>query len=174
MFERVATPCPAIRRRRRSGARRASGGAFTLIELVLVIATVAILSAIAVPRYASALARYRVDLAAKRVAADLALARSHARTNSASQLIDFSTPANGYTLTGVPSPDGGAGGYVVRLGDEPYKASLGEFAFGGPVATAVWFDRFGTPDGSGTVVVSSGGYQKTVVLDAVTGKAVVR
>lgn len=178
MLERVPSPRGRIPRRGTTARRGRGGGggrgAFTLVELVLVIAAVAILSAIAVPRYASALARYRVDLAAKRVVGDLALARSHARTNSTRQLIDFSTPANGYTLSGVPSPDGGAGGYVVRLGDEPYKASLGEVAFGGPVATSVRFDRFGTPDGGGTVVVSAGGYQKTVALDAVTGKAVVR
>lgn len=157
-----------------NAAARRARGAFTLIELVLVIVSVAVLSAIAVPRYAAALSRYRVDLAAKRVAADLMLARSQARLSSTRQPVDFSAPSNGYTLTGMASPDGGAGGYIVRLDQEPYKAAVGAVSFGDAAATAVWFDRYGMPDQGGTVVVSSGGYEKTIALDAVTGKAVVR
>jgi prepilin-type N-terminal cleavage/methylation domain-containing protein len=171
----AVTRLPSRRRHRPAAVAAARGrGAFTLVELVLVVAAVAILSAIAVPRYASALARYRVDLAAKRVAADLTFARSHARAKSTPQVVDFSTPTNGYTLTGVASPDGGAGEYIVRLGDEPYKAALGEVAFGDPASTAVWFDRFGAPDHGGIVVVTSGGFERRVALDAVTGKAVVQ
>ena len=149
--------------------------AFTLIELALVVAAVAVLSAIAVPRYGSALARYRVDLAAKRVAADLMLARSTARATSTTQVVDFSTPANGYTLINFRAPDGGASDYAVRLADEPYNAAIGAVGVGpDAAAVTVSFDRYGTPDRAGTVVVTSGGYAKTVALDAVTGKAVVR
>ena len=145
--------------------------AFTLIELVLVIATIAVLSAIAVPRYADALARYRTDLAAKRVAADLLLARANARTTGTVQVVNFA--ADGYTLTGMPAPDGGAGDYAVRLSDEPYGATLGTVAFGDPPATSVTFDRYGTPNASGGVVVKAGRHQKTVSVDVVSGKAVI-
>ena len=145
-----------------------------MVELLLVIATVAILSAIAVPRYAGSLARYRVEMAAKRVAADLMTARTRARVTSTRQVVDFTAPADGYTLVGMPAPDGAAGDYAVRLSDEPYKATLGAVSFGDAAAAEVWFDRYGTPDHAGTVVVTSGGFQRTVALDPVTGKAVVR
>ena len=148
-------------------------GAFTVIELVLVIATIAVLSAIAVPRYADALARYRADLAAKRVAADLMLARANARTTGTPQVVDFAAPADGYTLTGMPAPDGGAGDYAVRLSDEPYGAALDAVSFGDPPATSVTFDRYGAPNVSGGVVVKAGRYQKTVSIDVVSGKAVI-
>lgn len=159
--------------RHRHPDRTIRPAAFTLIELVLVIATIAVLSAIAVPRYADSLARYRADLAAKRVAADLMLARSNARTTSSVQVVNFATPADGYTLTGIAAPDGGAGDYAVRLSDEPYGATLGTVAFGDPPATSVSFDRYGTPNAGGNVVVKAGRYQKTVSVDIVNGKAVV-
>ena len=159
---------------RASHARRGAGAwpAFTLVELVLVIATIAVLAAIAVPRYADATARYRVELAAKRVVADLMLARSNARATSGVQVVDFASPPGGYTLPGVAAPDGAAGDYVVRLADEPYRSSVTGASFGEPAAASVRFDRYGSPDVGGTVVVTSGRYQKTVYVDAASGRAV--
>jgi prepilin-type N-terminal cleavage/methylation domain-containing protein len=148
---------------------------FSLIEMTLVIATIAILSLIAIPRYAQAMNRYKVDLAAKRVVADFALARSAARACGTGQVIDFTTPANGYTLTGLSAPDGRSGDYVVKLSDEPFKVSIGSASFGSPASASVKFTRFGTPEtGGGSVVVSCGGYQKTIALDPVTGRAEVQ
>jgi prepilin-type N-terminal cleavage/methylation domain-containing protein len=170
-------PRPQLTRTPRSRpGRRRRPRAFTLVELVLVVIAVGVLSAIAVPRYSGAVSRYRVAIAAKRVVADLALARAAARSNGASILVDFSTPSNGYTLGGVPAPDGKAGDYTVRLSDEPYKVKIASASFGtGPSAgTGVYFTRYGTPEKNGTVVVSSGDFSKTVLLDAVTGRAEVR
>jgi type II secretory pathway pseudopilin PulG len=145
--------------------------AFTLIEMTFVVATIAVLSAIAIPRYAAAVNRYRVDIAAKRVVADFALARSFARASGFDLVVNFAAPANGYTLAGVPAPDGKVGDYKVKLSEEPYKVSLGSAAFGSPATTSVTFTRYGTPKAAGSVVVSSGGYSKTVFLDGVTGRA---
>jgi prepilin-type N-terminal cleavage/methylation domain-containing protein len=152
---------------------RHAGRGFSLIEMTFVVATIAVLAAIGIPKYAQAINRYRVDLAAKRVVADLALARSSARASGLGQVVDFATPTNGYTLTGLTASDGRAGQYVVRLSDEPYKATIGTVAFGTatPAAQSVRFTRFGTPEAGGTVVISSGGYSKTVALDPVTGTA---
>ena len=72
---------------------------FTLIELVMVLAIIGLITAIAAPRYAASLARYRAESAARRVAADLALARREAAASSSSrsELPNFSrrslTPA---------------------------------------------------------------------------------
>jgi len=156
--------------------RHDRAAAFTLIELVLVIATVAVLSAIAIPRYSAALSRYQVDLAAKRIVADFALARTAARASGAGQLVTFGTPANGYTLAGLPSADKRTGDYVVRLGDEPFKVAISSPAFGTPAASSVRFNRYGYPDNAagGSVVVTSGRFSRTVVLDPVTGRAEVQ
>src|SRR5204863_23675 len=55
--------------------------AFSLIEITLVLMVMGVLAALAVPRYASALARYRADAAARRIVADLDLARTTARSS---------------------------------------------------------------------------------------------
>jgi prepilin-type N-terminal cleavage/methylation domain-containing protein len=158
----------------RADTARTSSRAFTLIELVIVIAAIAILSLIAIPKYASAVNRYRVDIAAKRVVSDLALARASARANGVDLVVNFATPANGYTLVGVAAADGKAGDYTVKLSDEPYKVSLGSAAFGTPATTSVTFTKYGTPKAAGGVIVSSGDYSKTVLLDGITGRAEVQ
>ena len=68
-----------------NGHRRnasASGG-FSLLEVVLVVAIIAVLAAIAAPRYGRAAGRYRADVAARRIVADLEYARLSARTAGA-------------------------------------------------------------------------------------------
>jgi Tfp pilus assembly protein FimT len=145
-----------------------------LIEMAMVIALIAILSAIAIPRYASAVNRYRVEMAAKRVDADFALARNAARASGLGQTINFGTPANGYTMPGLAAAEGRAGDYTVKLTDEPYKVSLGAVAFGSSPVTSVQFSRYGYPTAAGSVVVRSGGYSKTIYLDGTTGRTEVR
>jgi prepilin-type N-terminal cleavage/methylation domain-containing protein len=148
--------------------------AFTLIEMPVVSALIAILSAITIPRYASSVNRYRVEMAAKRVAADFAMARNTARTSGLGQTINFGSPANGYTMPGLAAPEGRAGDYTVKLTDEPYKVSLGSAAFGASSVTSVQFTRYGYPTAAGSVVVTSGGYSKTIYLDGTTGRTEVR
>ena len=58
---------------------RRCGGGFSLLELVVVMVIVAILAAIATPRYGKAVARYRTASAARKIAADLTFARKRAR-----------------------------------------------------------------------------------------------
>ena len=150
--------------------------AFSLMEMCVVIVLIAILSAVAIPRYANSINRYRVEMAAKRVAADIAMARNVARTSGAGQAINFGTPANGYTMPGLADPDGRTGDYAVSLGAEPYKVSLGTVAFGSatPAATSVQFTRYGYPTAAGSVVVTLGGFTKTIYLDGTTGRTEVR
>lgn len=153
-----------------------SARAFTLVELILVVVAIAILSAIAIPRYANSVARYRVNMAAKRVVADFTLARSAARSSGLGQVVDFTTPANGYTMTGLSAPDGRSGDYIVKLSDEPYRVSIASAAFSTatPPAQTVRFTRFGTPESGGVIVLQSGSYQKTILVDPITGRAEVQ
>src|SRR5438093_1386153 len=78
---------PTILAARHPNRRLSRGGrrAFTIADIVLVTAIIAVLGAIAVPRYSLALARYRVAAAGQRVAADLSLAQTAGRTTSAGQ-----------------------------------------------------------------------------------------
>lgn len=140
---------------------------FSLLELVLVSAIVAVLAAIAVPRYGSASGRYRLDLAARRVAADLRLAQSYAKTSSSSCTVVFDAVTERYQITNLPAPDGASGSYQVTLPAEPYRAELLSVSFNG--GAQVTFNGWGLPDNGGTVIVAAGSRQKTIAVDGETG-----
>jgi prepilin-type N-terminal cleavage/methylation domain-containing protein len=143
--------------------------AFTLIELVLVMAIITILSAIAVPRYVGAQQRYRADAAAQRIVADLAMARSRANTTSTSQTVIFTVASSQYQMPGVADLKNEGTNYTVSLGAAPYQATLVSVDFGG--TSQVTFDGYGVPNCGGTVVIQAGDVERTIVLDTSSGKA---
>ena len=147
-------------------------GGFSLFELVIVMVIVAIMAAIATPRYGQAIARYRTAAAARKVAADLTLARKRARVSSTSQVVNFDVANNGYQLPGVADMKTSASDYSVILSSAPYHARIVSADFDGD--GDVTFDGYGVPDSGGTVVVAVGNYSKTIVLDADSGKAEVQ
>lgn len=147
--------------------RRTLAG-FTLVELLVVAAVVMLLAAMAVPRYARSVSRWRAESAARRIAADLTLAQRHARTTSAAQRLEFDVAGSSYTLLGMAHPDHPAKEYTVRLGAEPYLSSLLSAAFGGD--STVIFNAYGLPDSGGEVRISSGGLRYRVWVDADTGR----
>jgi prepilin-type N-terminal cleavage/methylation domain-containing protein len=140
---------------------------FTLLELLVVLAVSAVLAAITVPRYASSMARYRVNFAAKRVAADLELAAATARNASGSRTVRFQTNGT-YTIDSTTDLDRRSNVYRVRLDLEPYNATRVNADFAS--RSFVVFDGYGTPDTDGAVWVQVGSIEKKVSLDS-TGKA---
>jgi type II secretion system protein H len=156
-FKRVATDRDVVTR-----------AGFSLLELVLVTAILAIVSAIAIPRYGCAATRYQVDLAARRVAADLRQAQAHAKTTGASCTVVFSIPTGSYCLVNVPSLDRSSGDYAVDLTAEPYRARLVSANFN--TADQVVFNGWGLPDNSGSVIVAVGSEQRMVTVDGQTGQ----
>ena len=143
---------------------------FSLVELVLVIVTIGLVAAIAVPRFAGASANYRASLSARRIAADLDVARSRAVAQGRPQSVVFT--AGGYRLADGASPLSPNVGEPVDLAGEPYRAAIVSANFSGTM-TAV-FNGYGAAPGGGEVVVRSGDSQKRVVLDAGTGRATVQ
>jgi len=158
---------------RRIAARRGTG--FTLVELALVAAIVVIIGAMAIPRFAGAANRYRVESAARRVAVDLALARSQALAASQAQQVTFQIHSSSYALKNVaPSDPSASGDYTADLAADPYRSRIVS-VFGdttGPVVLS--FDGYGSPSTAGTIIVESGGVKRSVVLDITTGKATVQ
>ncbi len=149
------------------GAATTKGG-FSLFEVLLVLAIMAIFTAVAAPRYGRASGRYRADLAARRVMADLRLAQSCAKATSSTRTVSFFTATDQYQLSNVSAPDGVPGDYTVVLSGEPYGADLTSVSFNGN--SQVIFNGWGLPNKGGTVVLSAGAEQRTVGVDGVTGR----
>ncbi|HEX7009246.1 MAG TPA: GspH/FimT family pseudopilin [Phycisphaeraceae bacterium] len=143
------------------------GDGWSLLELVLVMAILAVISAIAVPRFAAAQANYRAQCAARRLAADLELARAVARQTSRACTARLDLTRHTLTLEGPPWPSKQP--HVTRLSEPPYEARILKADLGGD--TTLTFDGLGQPDSSGTIVVGAGDASCTVHLDASTGRA---
>jgi prepilin-type N-terminal cleavage/methylation domain len=71
---------------------------FTMIELIVTLAVLAILVAIAIPTYNGLMPRYRLNGAARQVATDLMKARMQAVKLSTNVTVTFTT--TGYTISG--------------------------------------------------------------------------
>lgn len=145
---------------------------FSLIELVMVMTIISILAAIAVPRYASALSRYRADAAARRVVIDLAYAREYARSISANVSVQFQPVPDNVRLIGVPGMKDPQQEYLTILRESPYMADLVSTTLG--AGQTLVFDGYGNPASGVSIVVTVGPETRTVVLDANTGKAAVQ
>lgn len=148
-------------------------GAFSLIELTIVILVLGILSAVSVPRFTDSLRQYRVQAAADRIVADLARTQAAAYGSSASKTITFNVSAGSYQVTGVKSLDHSSSAYSVELTQDPYQCTL----------VSVWdqigmqsliFDGYGLPNKGGNIVVSCGGALKTIKVSSSTGTAVIQ
>ncbi len=154
---------------RTTGPRRAApfvgraARGFSLVELVLVLAVIAALAGLAMPRWSASAARYRADQAALRVVADLRLVRDAARTGGAAQRLAFTADSAVYTST-IAAPDGLGGTLRVDLGRDPYRATVRRADFGG--ATTAQFGAFGTPAAPGWVLLQGGAEARVITLTA--------
>jgi type II secretory pathway pseudopilin PulG len=165
------TPAKAAVSGANHSAQKQTGG-FSLLEMVLVLAIVITLAAIAAPRYGASLARYRADLAARRIVADIALAQLNAKAASSSRSIVFDVSDNKYEIPDLPSFDGSSGSYIVQLSQRPYEGKFISAYFGGDAQLT--FNGWGVPDSGGKVVLSVGSEQRIISVNSETGKATVQ
>jgi MSHA pilin protein MshC len=139
--------------------------AFTIIELVIVLLVMGILTAVAAPKFFDSLLFHRVESAARRVKADLELARTQARLKSASQSVTFSNSA--YTISNTKSLDKPGAIYSVDLKKQPYLLDSATPNFSN--AATVSFDGYGTPSSGGTIVLVTKSHSCTITLNGTTG-----
>ena len=152
--------------------------AFSLIELTVVILILGIIAGVAQPRYAAALASFRLDSAAQRVAQDLQWASTRARVSSKPVRMQFhdDAPEAFYRFEKLADPlnpaatmdpaDPGTW-YTVDLSQEPYAVGLSAGA-------DLSFDIFGRCDQDALIVLSLGSQSRTVRWDAVSGEVTIQ
>ncbi len=139
--------------------------AFTLIELVLVMATLGIVAAIAVPRFSEGSQARRLDAFEDRLLADIEHARRLAQARSASVMMVFDPVRDTYVIVGARNPiTGETSSYTVQTDDPPYRIDLRTVSLGGD--TVLIHDGFGVRDSGGTIEFASGDLTRTITLDA--------
>lgn len=144
---------------------------FTLVELAVVIAVLAVVSAVAIPRFASASARSRLDAAAARVVQDIAITASSAQAVGADRQLVFDSSTDEYLLVGVRTRGGGMF-RSVKLGDPPYETNVVSATFDG--APLLTLNGYGVPETAGTIDLAVGRYAKRILLNAGTSAVQVR
>jgi prepilin-type N-terminal cleavage/methylation domain-containing protein len=137
--------------------------AFSLVEVVFVVALLGILGSIAVPRYAGFVARQQSDAAARRLVSDLALAQRQARLSSSTQRVQFDVGGSRYRFTNLKDPDRPQQDYAVDLSQDPYRAVIVHADFAG--AAEVAYDGYGAASSPGTVVLGVGRYRQVITVD---------
>ena len=144
--------------------------AVTIVELVIVVMILGILAAVATPTFYESLLYHRVESAARRVKADLELARSTARLKSTTQTLTFT--GHRYTLgASVTGFDDPTNQYIVNLGEPPYEIKTVTVNFDG--AQSVAFDGHGIPSAGGDVTLTCDGHRAKISLNAATGEVTI-
>ncbi len=150
--------------------------AFTLVELVMIIALIGIIAAVAIPRMPDPTGVKATEFSDK-LRADLRYAQNLAMTGNRRARVAFRAVPNGYdiTLGGSAVTDPATGGpYAVTLNQGHYAGLT--IAFGGFTGSYLEFNSLGVPyDGSGalsagkSIVIAGGGAAITVTVQAQTG-----
>jgi Tfp pilus assembly protein FimT len=136
---------------------------------MITVLIIGILSAVVVPRFLESVDMFRAEAAATRVAADLKFARRTARTSTSEETVTFDTAGDKYAFSSAKDLDHPGQVRAVDLSRSPYRARLVTADFNG--AAQVTFNAYGVPNAGGYVTVRSGDHERTVVLDAGTGRA---
>ncbi|HZW11469.1 MAG TPA: prepilin-type N-terminal cleavage/methylation domain-containing protein [Phycisphaerales bacterium] len=134
--------------------------AFTLIELVVVLAVMAVAAAVAIPASVSTAGQYRANLASTRVGADMRRLQQDSWHNATTSSIVFSTAGDSYDLVNL---EGSGATTTVHLGRSPYRVDLVSAQFDG-VARVDFRAGVSSAASGGTVRVKASGvtFQATI------------
>lgn len=155
--------------------------AFTLIEVLVVIAIMGICAAVVVPQILNA-GTLHVQAAARSIVSDILVAQNEAVVRQATRQVVFGTTNSEYTLTdgdnsAINAPWGKGGKYVVNFSkDNRFRnVKIENVAFGSDEDTKhiLSFNELGVPSSGGTVDVVSGTTRYKVTIAAFTGKVTV-
>ncbi|MEM8865195.1 MAG: GspH/FimT family pseudopilin [Planctomycetota bacterium] len=137
--------------------------AYTFIELMIVVLVMGILAGVAAPRYMQALDYYRVESAAKRIAADFRYARQKAIDDAAERKVVFDLASDSYELLSVGNLDRQANAYIVSPANEGYAVDITAADFGGQATCT--FSHLGDAADAGSVTITSGGESRTITVE---------
>lgn len=150
----------------------------TLLDLVITVLIMGILSAVALPRFTTAVARLRTEAVARRIVSDLNYARRTAIQSSQATSVTFRASPAGYDFAGVTHPAHPAQSYRVNLTELDDNVALASFSFDGQPTLS--FNAYGRPMvgatalTNGVVRVAYGGQSFDVLISAATGEAAVQ
>ncbi len=143
-------------------------GAFTLVELSIVLLILAIIGSIATPTYFRSLQHHRIHASAQRIAADLRLAQQQAKDTGTTVTVSFNVSDDEYTTPPVNGlPAGVASRTRVELARDPYRCDLATANFDN--RPWISFDRFGLPQAGGMVKLQLGKHNLIVSVAANSG-----
>ncbi|MCA9041590.1 MAG: hypothetical protein KDA65_14650 [Planctomycetaceae bacterium] len=138
---------------------------------MLTITIIGILSAVAMPRFSTAIEAQRVKAAAKRIKADLELASRYARSNNLTETITFNTGDHSYSFSSYKDINHQSEVYTIWLNDTPYETTIQTLTMDG---NSIAFNAYGIPDRGLTITVINGSLTKTITLEEVTGRVVIQ
>lgn len=136
--------------------------AFSLVELILVVAIIGVVSAIAMPRLGSVLDTHRVDQAASKLANDLELLRTAARASTTTTQLTVSGKNSTWRLSGLADTAPGSPESTVNLTQAPYFATFDNNLV--PDEYQLTFDANGVPSETFKFVIRSGAQSRFVTV----------
>ncbi|MBN2377541.1 MAG: GspH/FimT family pseudopilin [Sedimentisphaerales bacterium] len=135
--------------------------AFTIIEMVIVLAIISILASVAAVSFSNSSKNVQLQCAADRLIADLNLVRDQARRQQQDYELIFNVGARSYSAIGVPSHTG-TEDIAVSLQAAPYYITSLSVPF---TDNKIIFDAQGNPTESGSVTLSNGSRIINIAID---------